>query len=78
MSLLAWNYQGIGNRCAVDELGDIIRAQDLVIVFLLETWLTKVQMQHICDNLDFDGCFTVSSDGKGGRLALLWKASENV
>ena len=50
MSLLAWNYQGIGNRCAVDELGDIIRAQDPEIVFLLETWLTKVQMQLICDN----------------------------
>ena len=35
-------------------------------------------MQHICDNLDFDGCFTVSSDGRGNGLALLWKASENV
>lgn len=78
MSLSAWNYQGIGNCCAVDELGDIIRAQDPGIVFLSETWLTKVQTQRICDNLDFDGCFTVSSDGKGGRLALLWKASENV
>ena len=47
-------------------------------MFLLETWLTKVQMQHICDNLDFDRCFTVSSDGRGDGLALLWKASENV
>lgn len=50
MSLSAWNYQGIGNCCAVDELGDIIRAQDPGIVFLSETWLTKVQMQLICDN----------------------------
>ena len=28
--------------------------------------------------IDFDGCFTVLSDGKGSGLALLWKASENV
>lgn len=34
-------------------------------------------MECICDNLDFDGCFTVSSDGRGGGLALLWKPSEN-
>ena len=78
MKLLAWNCRGLGNRCAVDELGDIIQAQDPKIVFLSETWSTKDQMEHIGDSLDFKGCFTVPSDGRGGGLALLWKASENV
>ena len=35
-------------------------------------------MERICDKLDFEGCFTVPSDGMGGGLALLWKARENV
>ena len=35
-------------------------------------------MEHIGDSLDFEGCFIVPSDGRGGCLALLWKASENV
>ena len=78
MNLLAWNCRGLGNRRAVDELGDIIQAQEPKIVFLSETWLTKDQMERICDKLDFEGRFTIPSDGRGGGLALLWKASENV
>lgn len=34
-------------------------------------------MECLCDNLNFDGCFTVLSDGRGSGLALLWKPSEN-
>jgi len=39
MNMLAWNYRGLGNRRAVDELGDIIQAKDLGIVFLSENVL---------------------------------------
>lgn len=60
MNLLAWNCLELGNRCAVEELGDIIRAQDLEIVFLSETWSTKDQMERICDKLEFDRCFIVT------------------
>lgn len=42
MSLSAWNCRELRNCCAVDGLGDIIRAQDPKIVFLSETWSTKV------------------------------------
>ena len=54
MKLLAWNCRGLRNRHAVDELRDIIQAQDPKIVFLSETWSTKDQMEHIGDSLDFE------------------------
>ena len=78
MIALSWNCRGLGNRRAVEELGDIIQAQDPKIVFLSETWSTKDQMEHIGDKLDFEGYFTVPSDGRGDGLALLGKASEKV
>ena len=71
MNLLAWNCQGLGNRRAVDELGDIMQAKDLKIVFLSETWSTKEQMERIKIKLNFAGLFTVNNEERGGRLALL-------
>ena len=76
MNLLAWNCRGLENCRVVDELGDIVHAQDPRIVFLSETWSTKDQMEHIRDKLDFDGLFTILNDGRGGGLELLWKATE--
>ena len=49
-----------------------------MIVFLSETWLDKEHMKWVRDRIYFDGCFTVPNDGRGGCLALLWKASVNV
>ena len=30
-------------------------------------------MLWVRDSIQFDGCFTVPTDGRGGGLALLWK-----
>ena len=38
MKIIAWNCRGPGNRLAVQELVDIVQAQDPSIVFLFETW----------------------------------------
>ena len=70
MNLLALNCRGFGNRCAVDELGDIIQAKDLGIVFLSETWSNKEQMESIKIKLNFAGLFTVNNEERGGGLAL--------
>ena len=71
MSLLAWNCRGLGNRRAVDELVDIVQAKGPAIVFLSETWSDREHMEWVRCQLKFDGCFTVSSDGRGGGLAML-------
>ena len=73
MKTLAWNCRGLGNRCAVQELVDIVQAQDPMIVFLFETWSSKEHMKWVRDRILFYGCFTVPSNDRGGGLALLWK-----
>ena len=78
MNLLAWNCRVLENRRAVDELGEIIQAKDLRIVFLSETWSTKEHMKRIKLKLNFDGLFTVTNEAKGGGLALMWKNSSDV
>ena len=44
MKLLAWNYRGLRNYRAIQELVDIVQAQDPMIVFLSKTWSDK---EHI-------------------------------
>lgn len=73
MKLLAWNCQGLGNRHAVQEHVDIVRAQDPMIVFLSETWSSREHMMWVRDRIQIDGCFMVPTGGRGGGLALLWK-----
>ena len=53
MNLLYWNCQGLGNQQTVQELGDLVWAQDLAVEFLAETWLDKARLVSICDSLQF-------------------------
>ena len=78
MILLAWNCRGLGNRQAVGELVDLVQAKGPAIVFLSETWSDREHMECVRCQLKFDGCFTVSSDGRGGGLAMLWRDEDVV
>ena len=78
MKTLAWNYKGLGNRRAVQELFDIVQAQDPMIMFLSETWSSKEHMKWVRDRILFYRCFTVPSNDRGGGLALLWKKEVDV
>ena len=52
---------------------DTMQAEGPQIVFLSKTWLGRKHMEKFKRELEFDGLFIVPSDGRGGRLALLWK-----
>ena len=78
MKILAWNCRRLGNRLVVQELVDIIQAQDPSIVFLSETWSNREQMVCIKERLDFGDLFIILNEGRGGGLALLWKANIKV
>ena len=73
MSLLCWNCRRLGNRQIVQELGDIIRAQNPTVVFLAETWLVEARLLSIRNSLQFGHYFGVSKVNYGGGLALFWK-----
>ena len=60
MSLLCWNCRGLGNPLTIQELGDIVRAQDPAIVFLAETWLDEARLLELRNKLRFGDTFGVS------------------
>ena len=78
MGFLCWNCRGLANRWTVQELGDIIRAQDPSVVFLVETWLDEARLGIIRDSLQFGHHHGVSKITRGGGLALFWKKNFNV
>ena len=65
MKILAWNCRGLRNRRAIQELVNIVQAQDPMIVFLSETWSSKEHMKWVRDRILFDGYFMVSNDERG-------------
>nr|XP_023887237.1 uncharacterized protein LOC111999339 [Quercus suber] len=74
MKLLSWNCKGFRNRPAVQELVDIVQAQDPMVVFLPETWSNREQMVRIKERLVFDDLFIVLSDGRGdGNSENAWQ-----
>ena len=73
MSLLCWNCRGLGNRQTIQELGDLVRAQDPTVVFLAKTWLDDTRLSGIRDSLRFGHYHGVSRLTRGGGLVMFWK-----
>lgn len=78
MSTLAWNFRGLGNHRAVQELVYIVQAQGPKVVFLSETWLNLNEMKKIKYELKFHGLFVVSSEGRGSGLAMMWRSDISI
>ena len=73
MSILCWNCRGLGNWQIVQELGDLVMAQDPTVVFLAETWLDDIRLVGLRDSLRFGHHHGVSRQTCGGGLVLFWK-----
>ena len=69
MSLLCWNYCELRNWLIVQELVDLVRAQD-IMVFLAETWLEEARLDGIYEKLWMGHKFGVSRVNRGGGLVL--------
>jgi len=79
MSLLVWNYSGLGNLRTGKELEVLIRAKDPFVVFLAETWANEAKLKEVQRNIKFDNLFYMERNPRGGGgLALYWKNSINV
>ena len=78
MSFLIWNCRGLGNPQTIQELGDLIRAQDPTVVFIAETWLDEARLRLLLKNVVLGQMHVVSKVTQGGGLALLWKTDFNM
>ena len=73
MNALSWNCRGLGNLRIVRQLQDVIAFIDPILVFLMETKLSKEAMTKKKFTLGFTEGLVVASNGSKGGLALLWK-----
>lgn len=51
----------------------MVQAQDLTVVFFVETWLFETRLVEVRDKLQMGNYSGVSKITRGGGLALLWK-----
>lgn len=73
MNLLVWNCRGLRNLHTEKKLGNIIRAKDPFVVFLVETRANEVMLDRVLHNINFDNKWEVPSERRGGGLVLFWK-----
>ena len=73
MIVLSWNCRGLRNCSAVEVLAALVRTQVPTILFLMETKLIVREMEPIKLELGFSSLLAVSSEGRKGGLAMLWK-----
>ena len=76
MITLSWNWQGLGNCCAVEVLTEVMRKQVPKILFLMETKLNVSEMESIKSELGFSAMLAMPCESRRGGLALLWKEED--
>lgn len=74
MSIIAWNYRGLGRSSAVRGLRGFVLNHSLTGLFLCETKSHKERLEQLGRRLNFDNSFFVEAEGSKGGLALFWKS----
>lgn len=75
MSCLIWNYRGLGNPCIGYELADMVRVEDLSVMFLAETWANEARLKDVKRKIQFENMFESPRTTREGELVLLWRSS---
>ncbi|KAL4644143.1 hypothetical protein ACB092_02G142600 [Castanea dentata] len=78
MSCLIWNCCGLGNPCIVNELAEMVRAKDLFVVFLAETWANEVRLKDVKKKIQLKNMFVSPRTTRGGGLVLFWRESVDI
>ena len=73
-----WNYPGLGNLVTEKELGDLIWAKNLSVVFIVEIRTDEARLKEIKRKLKFDHMFLVPRIHRGGGLVFFRKGSMNL
>lgn len=78
MHCIAWNYCWLGKLRTSRELVEIIWVKYPSIVFLAETLVDVARLEVVQRCIDFDHCWVVPREGKGGGWVLFWKLAINL
>ncbi|KAK8302591.1 hypothetical protein V6Z12_D04G097400 [Gossypium hirsutum] len=78
MKIFCWNCRGVGNPAIVRELKQLLVANVPDILFLCETKVHSNEFSRIQSRCRMGGCLTVSSEGKSGGLAMMWREDVDV
>lgn len=74
MTHLSWNCRGMAAAAAtINELKEVCRTYQLVVLFLMETRAPKARVEGLRRYLKFKFAFCVEPRGLSGGLCLLWK-----
>lgn len=78
MSLLFWNYRGLGKPWANRDLPELILKEDTILVLLRGTNMKGAKALWLKATLDFSYGVAVDTDGKSERLTMWWKQDVDV
>ena len=78
MSVLAWNCRGLGSPPAARILTDDVKSKNPILIFLVETKARSSKMKGFQWKLELTQGIDVPSDGKSGRLAMIWKEGLDI
>ena len=73
MRILSWNCQGHGNPWTGHSLHKLVREQDPMVCFLMETRLDTEGFKNLYADLPFQNKIIVKHPDVGGGLTFLWK-----
>ena len=78
MSVLAWNFQGLGASSVVCTLIEVVKQKNLVVIFLVKVKASIDRMKGFQNKLGFIEGIIFPSDGRSGGLALLWREGMDI
>ena len=78
MSIICWNYRGVGKASTVRELREIVKNFAPTLLCILETQIDKVRVESLATSIGFDKGYVVSSVGRSGGIGLFWNNTINI
>ena len=78
MNPLSWNCRGIKNPWSVRALHNLVQRYNPKIVFLMETKVGVQKMIRVQSRIGLQNGIIIPSEGRSGRLALLWERELDV
>jgi len=77
MSILAWNFQGLGFPSVIPDLKYLVQRFNRGLLFLSETLVHQNKIDAFHYILGFASCFSVDCTGRSEGLAMFWRSSLN-